>query len=59
MGLPLLEERDDVIAVDEANYCAYRREIESVPGLTVLEAPRTDASTTSTLSLSWTRPRRG
>jgi dTDP-4-amino-4,6-dideoxygalactose transaminase len=39
MGLTLLEEMDDIVAVNEANYHAYASAIESVPGLAVLEYP--------------------
>lgn len=39
MGLTLLEELDDLVGINEANYHAYAREIESVPGLTLMEYP--------------------
>jgi dTDP-4-amino-4,6-dideoxygalactose transaminase len=39
MGLTLLEELDALIAINEASYRAYAREIESVPGLHVMEYP--------------------
>jgi dTDP-4-amino-4,6-dideoxygalactose transaminase len=39
MGLTLLEELDDLVGINEANYHAYARAIESVPGLTLMEYP--------------------
>ena len=39
MGLTLLEELDDLVGINEANYHAYAREIESVPGLNLMEYP--------------------
>lgn len=39
MGLTLLEELDDLVGINEVNYYAYAREIESVPGLTLMEYP--------------------
>ena len=39
MGLTLLEELDDLVSINEANYHAYAREIESLPGLNLMEYP--------------------
>jgi len=39
MGLTLLEELDDLVGINEANYHAYARAIESLPGLTLMEYP--------------------
>jgi dTDP-4-amino-4,6-dideoxygalactose transaminase len=39
MGLTLLEEMDDIVAVNEANYRAYAREIANAPGFDLVEYP--------------------
>ena len=39
MGLTLLEGIDDLIAVNRANYQAYRAAIEGIPGLSLMEYP--------------------
>jgi len=39
MGLTLLEQMDSIVAINEANYRAYAREIATVPGLKLLEYP--------------------
>jgi len=43
MGLTLLENLDDLLAVNRRNYLRYRAELETIPGLTLLNYP--DAET--------------
>ena len=39
MGLTLLEELDEIVGINEACYRAYAREIESLPGLNLMDYP--------------------
>ena len=40
MGLTMLDEMKEIVALNKANYRAYAREIESIPGLKLLEYPK-------------------